>query len=121
MIWQGTLQTQNAFFVIMGRVLEQLYYNSHFDFIATGVKTDLQDKYAFDSNCITPGSAFMDRVSAAIQCYICDRLASEPAWKNLIVRTCWSVIQYHVHPNISQSNDICLSLFTKSLGHHNTL
>lgn len=39
----------------------------------------------FDSNCITPGTEFMDALSIALKFYICNRFTSNPAWKDLTV------------------------------------
>lgn len=32
----------------------------------------------FDSNCITPGTEFMDRLSAALRFYVAERVSNEP-------------------------------------------
>ncbi|XP_050663999.1 5'-3' exoribonuclease 2 homolog [Leptidea sinapis] len=60
------------------------------------IRSELQSKGAylpperpkeahFDSNCITPGTPFMDRLSKCLHYYIHDRLNSDPGWKGIKV------------------------------------
>ena len=39
----------------------------------------------FDSNCITPGTPFMDLVAKSLRYYINDRINTEPAWQQINV------------------------------------
>jgi 5'-3' exoribonuclease 2 len=39
----------------------------------------------FDSNCITPGTPFMDKLSRCLVYYVHDRIKNNPAWQNIQV------------------------------------
>jgi len=45
----------------------------------------LNDKGIFDSNCITPGTEFMEKVSNCIKYFIRKKIKEDPLWKNLKV------------------------------------
>lgn len=42
-------------------------------------------KERFDSNCITPGTEFMDNLAQCLRYYVADRLSNDPGWKNVTV------------------------------------
>ncbi|KAK6297260.1 hypothetical protein J4Q44_G00318430 [Coregonus suidteri] len=42
-------------------------------------------KERFDSNCITPGTEFMDNLAKCLRYYIADRLSNDPGWRNITV------------------------------------
>ncbi|KAM8946340.1 5'-3' exoribonuclease 2 isoform 2-T2 [Pelodytes ibericus] len=42
-------------------------------------------KERFDSNCITPGTEFMDNLAKCLRYYVADRLNNNPGWKNITV------------------------------------
>ncbi|XP_072217828.1 5'-3' exoribonuclease 2 isoform X2 [Leuresthes tenuis] len=42
-------------------------------------------KERFDSNCITPGTEFMDNLAQCLRYYVADRLSNDPGWKNVAV------------------------------------
>ncbi|XP_047138375.1 5'-3' exoribonuclease 2 isoform X1 [Hydra vulgaris] len=44
-----------------------------------------EKKESFDSNCITPGTEFMDRLAVCLRYYIAHRLTNDPGWKNIKV------------------------------------
>jgi 5'-3' exonuclease len=54
---------------------------------ADGANVDNVDPYsgAFDSNCITPGTEFLLRISECIQYFIRKKIKEDPLWKNLSV------------------------------------
>ncbi|XP_029318643.1 5'-3' exoribonuclease 2 isoform X3 [Cottoperca gobio] len=42
-------------------------------------------KERFDSNCITPGTEFMDNLAQCLRYYVADRLSNDPGWRNITV------------------------------------
>ncbi|XP_012679393.2 5'-3' exoribonuclease 2 isoform X2 [Clupea harengus] len=42
-------------------------------------------KERFDSNCITPGTEFMDNLAKCLRYYVADRLSNDPGWQNITV------------------------------------
>ncbi|XP_036438052.1 5'-3' exoribonuclease 2 [Colossoma macropomum] len=42
-------------------------------------------KERFDSNCITPGTEFMDNLAKCLRYYVADRLTNDPGWQNITV------------------------------------
>ncbi|XP_077443546.1 5'-3' exoribonuclease 2 isoform X2 [Stigmatopora argus] len=42
-------------------------------------------KERFDSNCITPGTEFMDNLAHCLRYYVADRLSKDPGWHNITV------------------------------------
>uniref|UniRef100_A0A8B9KD28 5'-3' exoribonuclease n=1 Tax=Astyanax mexicanus TaxID=7994 RepID=A0A8B9KD28_ASTMX len=42
-------------------------------------------KERFDSNCITPGTEFMDNLAKCLRYYIADRLTNDPGWRTITV------------------------------------
>lgn len=58
---------------------------------ALEVETELLSA-PFDSNCITPGTQFMEKLTLTLRRYLSDRIESCKAWKNLtVVLSDWSV------------------------------
>jgi 5'-3' exoribonuclease 1 len=43
---------------------------------------DMGDKKRFDSNCITPGTDFMLKLSLALQKWVAYKMETDPVWKN---------------------------------------
>lgn len=44
-----------------------------------------KEKDHFDSNCITPGTPFMDRLAIALRYYINKKISTDPAWQSIQV------------------------------------
>ncbi|XP_061901185.1 5'-3' exoribonuclease 2 isoform X1 [Entelurus aequoreus] len=42
-------------------------------------------KERFDSNCITPGTEFMDNLAQCLRYYVAERLSNDPGWQNVTV------------------------------------
>ncbi|XP_039981839.1 5'-3' exoribonuclease 2 isoform X1 [Xiphias gladius] len=42
-------------------------------------------KERFDSNCITPGTEFMDNLAHCLRYYVAERLSNDPGWRNVTV------------------------------------
>uniref|UniRef100_A0AAY5K7R1 5'-3' exoribonuclease n=1 Tax=Esox lucius TaxID=8010 RepID=A0AAY5K7R1_ESOLU len=42
-------------------------------------------KERFDSNCITPGTEFMENLAKCLRYYVADRLSNDPGWRNITV------------------------------------
>jgi 5'-3' exoribonuclease 1 len=47
--------------------------------------TILPTEAAFDSNCITPGTPFMDRLQAQLKYYLNKKVSEDSAWRNVTV------------------------------------
>ncbi|KAH0618054.1 hypothetical protein JD844_017017, partial [Phrynosoma platyrhinos] len=54
-------------------------------FVISGFLPPEEVKERFDSNCITPGTEFMDNLAKCLRYYVADRLNNDPGWKNLTV------------------------------------
>lgn len=56
------------------------------EFAKEGIHIPKKDPaHVWDSNTITPGTAFMHRLSIALQYYVHQRLNNDPAWRNIMV------------------------------------
>lgn len=65
-----------------------------------------KDEEHFDSNCITPGTPFMARLSTALRYYIHKRITYDPAWQKI------QVIQYFVISLPALNENVFLLLVT---------
>uniref|UniRef100_A0A8K9Y332 5'-3' exoribonuclease n=1 Tax=Oncorhynchus mykiss TaxID=8022 RepID=A0A8K9Y332_ONCMY len=50
-----------------------------------GYLPPVEIKERFDSNCITPGTEFMDNLAKCLRYYVADRLSNDPGWRNITV------------------------------------
>uniref|UniRef100_A0A8C8J3K7 5'-3' exoribonuclease n=1 Tax=Oncorhynchus tshawytscha TaxID=74940 RepID=A0A8C8J3K7_ONCTS len=50
-----------------------------------GYLPPVEVKERFDSNCITPGTEFMDNLAKCLRYYVADRLSNDPGWRNITV------------------------------------
>ncbi|KAF3824618.1 hypothetical protein GH733_009952 [Mirounga leonina] len=65
-------------------------------------------KERFDSNCITPGTEFMDNLAKCLRYYIADRLNNDPGWKNLTVSfTFWYFRK--IRPNLTMTQTLIIA------------
>ena len=69
---------------------ERVTANKEKEWKEKGLPTDFLDrqkkeKFKFDSNCITPGTDFLEQCSIAVRTYIKSRLNNDPLWSNLNV------------------------------------
>ena len=55
------------------------------EMVAQGMKVPPKPAKAWDSNVITPGTPFMDRLAKYLRFYIAERQNRVPAWKNVMV------------------------------------
>lgn len=44
---------------------------------------EVDEKVLFDSNCITPGTAFMEKVGKYLKYFIRKKMKEDPLWRNL--------------------------------------
>ena len=69
---------------------ERIYSKVEKEWRSKGLPSDFLDNkkdgnFKFDSNCITPGTEFLDQCSIAVRTYIKSRLNNDPLWKDLNV------------------------------------
>ncbi|CAB1342746.1 unnamed protein product [Coregonus sp. 'balchen'] len=50
-----------------------------------GYLPPVEIKERFDSNCITPGTEFMDNLAKCLRYYVAERLSNDPGWRNITV------------------------------------
>ena len=67
-----------------------------------------EKKEAFDSNCITPGTEFMERVSNCIKYFIRKKIKEDPLWRKLKV-----IYSGHEIPGEGEVRHIKLHTFEK--------
>lgn len=58
----------------------------HLSYQPTLVQVPPKAKPAWDSNIITPGTEFMDKLSGYLRFFVQDRINRDKAWQNIKVR-----------------------------------
>lgn len=62
--------------------------------IAEGRDVPVKGEAHFDSNCITPGTPFMDRLATCLHYYMNKRLSEDPAWANVRFQKLISILVF---------------------------
>ena len=68
------------------KILEQTEKTRKENLILQGITLETEKKKErFDSNCITPGTPFMHRLSECLRYYVVDKMNNDAGWKNVKV------------------------------------